>query len=504
MLLSNSRKFRGGVGFQGSDPRPTLLVFGNSLAGQANIVLAANTTTTTANALAGSTSLTVVSSAAFTAGDKVAIQLYTGEIFKTTIASVPDGTHLTLTDKLPNYVRGDVGQSVQRYTTDKPSGIRRQGGTIAAAMSLLGNPVNIVQGYGYGGGLGKDMPADLALCLRRVRPQYVYLQLFENDIGAGAPLADMQALARAAVDMCVKSGARPMVATPFPSTSYNSDPKVAVYDALKTYILTSLLALYPTMIPINCSEAWVDPAAPTRRNPLTAVSADGIHPKQAKWPYVGSVIAPQIAPALQADGVLMIDPSKWSDMALTLNALMTGTGGTKAGAGAPTGNAPDGWTFTAEAGVTLALSKTGEGYQRMDYSVAGASNISSTRALFSQSKTLAINMSGGQMVKGFVLARLNSLANISMFYPAITFSGGEVYSGHQDADDMTDTVLPGNVIMRETAPLEVPLGTTTAFFEVALRPLTLGSPSGVSASIDIIAAGIIPAEQPVRGGIVLP
>jgi hypothetical protein len=60
------------------------------------------TTELTADAVAGDTSLTLMSSVRMVAADRVSVMLDNGDTFLTTIASVPDATHVVLSDPLPN------------------------------------------------------------------------------------------------------------------------------------------------------------------------------------------------------------------------------------------------------------------------------------------------------------------------------------------------------------------------------------------------------------------
>lgn len=63
------------------------------------------TTTVTAAALAGATSIEVASTAGMTAADRISVMTTDGDTFRTTIATVTDATHLALT----NALTGNVG-----------------------------------------------------------------------------------------------------------------------------------------------------------------------------------------------------------------------------------------------------------------------------------------------------------------------------------------------------------------------------------------------------------
>lgn len=473
------------------DNRREFLVFGNSLASQASGTIESGTTTTSAETASGGTSLTVSSSASFSTSNKLAVALYTGEVFKTTVAAVPDGTHITLADELPGLVRS--GAYVQKYATPEPINIRQRYGMVAAALEQSNLPVNLIQSYSWGGGLGADMMGDLAVWLAATRPWGVYLHLFENDIVGGASLSTLQDLADEAAGLCVAVGAKPFMATPVPSNSYTAGAMVGIVDDLRDYIL-AMPGTFPTLVPINVSDAWVDETAPTLRKPLTSVSTDGIHPKAEKWEYVGTVIAPQIASALPAALTL----GEISNLAVNANALLTGTGGSVGGAGSMTGSMADGWTVTADAGVAGTLSRSGDGYQRIEFAVAGASNISTTRLRVSRVISITEDMAG-TMLRALTRIKINALTNFSITYNELTFSTGEIYAGRQDGGSANDAALTGLTLHFESPPLVIPAGATSVTLTQYFRPLTLTTPSGVAADVEILAMGAIPGWQPVTG-----
>ena len=60
------------------------------------------TTTTTAAAVAGATTLPLTSSLGFAISDAISIMLSDGTTFRTTVATVPDNTSITINTALPN------------------------------------------------------------------------------------------------------------------------------------------------------------------------------------------------------------------------------------------------------------------------------------------------------------------------------------------------------------------------------------------------------------------
>lgn len=68
------------------------------------------TTTVTAAAVAGATSIEVASTAGMTAADRISVMLESADTFRTTIQTVTDATHLEIANALPGHV--GVGKMV--------------------------------------------------------------------------------------------------------------------------------------------------------------------------------------------------------------------------------------------------------------------------------------------------------------------------------------------------------------------------------------------------------
>lgn len=62
------------------------------------------TTTVTAAAIAGATTLEVASTAGMTAADRISVMLESADTFRTTIQTVTDATHLEIATALPGHV----------------------------------------------------------------------------------------------------------------------------------------------------------------------------------------------------------------------------------------------------------------------------------------------------------------------------------------------------------------------------------------------------------------
>jgi hypothetical protein len=114
------------------------------------------TNTAMSSAIAGATSITVTSSAGFTAGDRIVVSAgsFTGSgvefgpIEFNTVASIPDGTHINVKTPLAyNYsgfgLAGAANLKVYKVPANQPRNIKIFGGTIQPSASFTGPYLNI-------------------------------------------------------------------------------------------------------------------------------------------------------------------------------------------------------------------------------------------------------------------------------------------------------------------------------------------------------------------------
>jgi hypothetical protein len=470
--------------------RPRLLVCGNSIAAQSAALFTGTTALSAADVRSGATSLTALSAQTISAGAKIAYVTYTGEWEINTVASaVTASTTIPLTNPTKKLIRSSSTFTV--YATAWFSNIRQNLGMISTANAMCGGAAEIVYpGYGYGSSTIQQICADLPTLLRRTRPHYVALHLLENNVATGESWDSvLKPWLHRAVEECLRFGATPIVFSCVPSNSVNDAAKSAVWDAQAAYINGGALkAAYPQCRTVDVSTPWLDTSFPTQRRPLSSIASDGIHPDTTKRFYVGTFVYPEL---------LSILPTALENRALSCfnaNPTLTGTGGSGSGAGW-SGSVATSYTATAEAGVTAVGSKNTDGSQKLVMSIAGASNISTTRLLFTCANyTIPNNFGLGMAVRFFAKIRVNSATNISLIYPTLTFSGGEVHSiGQNETDNSTDTEMQGRILVLESTSVPVPDGATTMSLALLIRPQTIGSPSGVAADIDIIEMGVEPA-----------
>ncbi len=478
-----------GVAGESRGLRPRLLVCGNSIASQSAPQFTGTTALSAAEVRSGATSITALSAQTISAGAKIVYLTYTGEWETNTVASaVTAATTIPLTNPTKKLIRASSTFTV--YATAGFSNIRQNLGMVSVANAMCGGAAEIIYpGYGYGSSTIQQICADLPTLLSRTQPHFVALHLLENNVATGESWDSvLKPWLHRAVEECLRFGATPLVFSCVPSNSVNDAAKSAVWDAQSTYINGGgLRANYPQCVTFDASTPWLDTSFATQRRPLASVSSDGIHPDSTKRFYVGSLFAAAWADALPPA------PADRALSCLNANPTLTGTGGSSSGAGW-SGSVATSYTATAEAGVTAVGSKNADGSQKLVMSVAGASNISTTRLLLTCANyTVPSNFGAGMAVRFYVKLRVNSATNVSLIYPSLTFSGGEVHSvGQNEADNSTDTAMQGRVLVLESTAVPVPDGATTMSLALLVRPQTLGSPSGVAADIDVIEMGVEP------------
>lgn len=472
--------------------KPRALIFGCSIAAQSGIAFA-GLNNAGPDQRSGTATFTASAVQTLAQGAKVAFCTYTGEVETNTIASaVSASTSMPLTVPTKRLIRASAAGTWSSYTTDQPSGIRQGIGLVTGALAFLGWPADVINPtYGYGGATLQQLVQDLPAYLARTRPEVVFLHLLENSIPVDDWTTVIKPLLGNAIRQCRKFGAVPFVFSSVPSTTFNTAGICTTFDQQNAYINGGgLLADFPYAVPVDVSNPWLDRAqlVNNKRQPIAGISSDGIHPDGNTRYTVAAYVAPQIAPYLPAGSNAAGTPG-----ALNANPAMTGTTGTLSNA---TGTVATSYSLTGEAGVTAVGSKNADGSQKVVMSVAGASNLGTTRTLFNNTAlTLPINFGPTSALRARVKVRVNSQANMSLIQPQIVFSGGETHSvGQNETNWVIDPAIVGQVLTLESAPVPVPNGATTAQLQLLLRPQTLGSPSGVTLDVDVISFELEPSS----------
>ena len=460
--------------------RPRFLVFGNSLQAINNTVLSGSTTTTSAEAKAGATVISVAAIGTIADGDKIAVAYYDGTILHTTVSGAPSGNNITLPTPLEKLVRS--GANVLKYTGVLPTNVRRNGGPVYLGMAMLGMPVQFIQGYGYGGGTMPELVQDLPRVLEATKPKYAHLILPENSMALGSD--ELIRLLKVALRICAGHGVIALVNTCYPSDSYTAGAQAASYDAYNAYVRSQMLVDYPLSKCIDVGDQWLDTARPTLRAPLAGWT-DGVHPTATKYAVIGTYYKEQFA-------LLNINDVDMAINSITTNPYLAGTGGTQSGLQGGS-ISPSGYTITAQPGVNAATSVGPNGGLRIVMSVPGTSDITTTVLTMRMRLTMGSSAaSGDQAMSGFVKLIITDLTGISMIYPYITYAASSLtYTCGQDAVYTGYAYLYGETVQLEAPALPIPTGDTYCDLYLYIRPQT-GLSNGVSVDVEVLSAGLFP------------
>lgn len=388
---------------------------------------------------------------------------------------------VTITDPLPESLLSNNPVHYQAAAVATPTNRHIKTSLWVGANAELGGVVEILPGYSFTGAQQPAMLPALARQLRLYRPKYIALNLAENDINGNVPLPRIIELSRQAVRSCINAGATPLVCSSVPAVQF-SDSRAALVDGYLAWV-QQLGNEFPGAVGVDLTTPWRDPALPGYQ-PLAGYT-DGIHPSPARW---HTTAQPFVSVLRRLEG----ERATLSDLALTYWD-MSGTGGTATGLQAGS-VVPTGWAISAEGGVTALTTKTVRDTARIQYSVPGASNASTTRLFMRQLNVPIADSYVGKYLTAFVKARFDQIANLSMAVVTLTFNSGESVNWGNFNLQATDPALVGKTLVMETPAFRVPINATTFTLEVALRPLNLSSPSGVSADITVESAGLLPAS----------
>lgn len=460
--------------------RPRIGVFGNSIAAQSTTSYPPVTTTTAAAAKAGDTTITLTSVTGFVDATKIGIQAYDGTVMKVVQNGVAAGSIITLAAPLQKAVRS--GAAVNIYDTQEPSLLRNAYGIMSTAVTLLGGRVEpVVNGYGWGGASARSMLIDLPNYLKTVRPRYVVLHLFENDITTQT-LEALQSMARRAAAICISNGVVPIFVPIIPSTNYTGSAVCAIYDGLVRYITATLPSIYPQVKSVDLSTLWLDTTQPTNRYPLEGWT-DGIHPNLNKQYTIAATAAPLLAAIIPEINYSIADYS------IINNPTLAGSGGTVNGGGTKSGVAADNWTCTTNTGATTVNSKNADGTQKIVFTNANSTE-TTQNFQFEQTFTLDAGSNLAQTVKAYMKLRINSKSNINYHTLYIIFSGGETDAfGVGTTAALSTSDSTGVILTLETLGVKVPAGSTTVLLRYSANVVIGGV--AVAMDLDIIEAGIL-------------
>lgn len=261
----------------GSGGRPTVLIFGCSIAGLQQRRMAGGTTNLAyPDSPAGSTTLTLGDATGFTSGSKIAVELGGRQPFFTTQVGAPVGNVITIADRLPMHATA-YNCYVFKYTTDRPQYVRMGQSYITQALQLLGMPVEILNGYGEIGATSEQIVPHLPMYLNKFNPNYCMLFITENDLSNGLSETNLIRRINAAVQMCINNGTIPIVFSSVPANVYSAASGLVPKVLTVLNYIKNISAYYPQAIGVDSTTLWTDNTYPTNVFPIAGWT-DGIHP----------------------------------------------------------------------------------------------------------------------------------------------------------------------------------------------------------------------------------
>lgn len=486
-----NNKITGGKGVNlPPNKRPRLLPFGNSISQQACSVILTTTTTVASEHKAGVTDITVTSAAALSIGNKIALALYSARIWTTTITNVA-GNVVTIAEQTPALLR--LGAIVNKYTLDYPI-VNMGYGIINAGVALLGGPVEVVPGYGYGGALCVEMINDLVKYLDYYRPQYCAMHLWENDltsaVGAGTPLAQLLSFGRWAARECLDRDCVPILFSAVPRTSLPAS-RAADFDAILDYCLNQLSIDVPGAIGADASTLWLDTSNASFPRSPTSGWTDGVHPVVAKLFEVGRLAAKPVFSRILPAHSSMLDYV----LSHRETAALIGTGGTNINF---TGGsiAPTNCTIQrlGTNGAIATSTRNADGSLKIVGSWPNAASRTGDQIIIKQTFTYPTAWAaGGQYIKCFAKFRSNALVGMSQVMIDATINTGEEYSGPNSVNCSESYPTDGTTMMIETPAFRLPIASVSVVIAFQLRPDDASSPANAAIDVDLIEFGALPA-----------
>lgn len=474
------------VASYGAAGRPVLLGYGNSVAQNQRLEIAACKTTVLTNTRAGVTVIPVANDlttdVAVIPGANLVVTTYSDSWFTAKVVSKTSNS-ITIDRKIPRALAAGKGLTI--YPTNRPTNIRTTGNLIGCWNALNGTPFELCPNYSYSGAQSWEMLPDFAPWLNFHRPAYVMLQLFENDIPASRTFAQMKQALTSYLSICSSAGVIPIVVMSYPSSGITGSTRASQYDQLANYI-TSLSG---NVIGVDPGNAWLDKVNTTDRVPLAGWT-DGVHLNANFYWRAAAVLQGVLNNKL----LLPIIPK--SNIAFDYLPT-TGTGGSVNGDTTPTGVFAAGFEAGLfGAGTTLVGSKTSDDYQRLVYTIPGAANNGATVFYYSTLSRSLSFASGGQPFKASCEISLSTKSTkAGTMWIQVDFNTGESYSGHIVTPSFDDPTVAGKTITLETPTVVVPEGAASYTLALYCFPTSAGSPSGVFVDIIIKSFALLPASS---------
>jgi hypothetical protein len=468
---------------------PTLLPVGNSIAGQdCRVVTSYTTAIVPGEVRPGAPTIQLVSGGvaalSLVENDTIAVAGCNQQplFFRVTGIS---GEVLTLDNRVPLLLRSSAGVSKVTLPTKFPNNHRSAQGVITQANNLSGGPVTILPGYGHGGSLLDQILPVLPELLNFYNPTYIYFAALENDIGAATSTDLAEKLIREiryASTLCLQYGSVPIWNACLPSNSIDNAVKSAVYDRVNSYI-SQINSNIRGAKSLNFGRFYLNTLNPNTRQPLVGYT-DGVHPHSFRRVEMAKTILSDFQ-EIVGTGTYGIDRPL-----LGSNVMLTGTGGTASGL--VSGSiVPTGFFVTAQAGVTCLATRSGDSSYRIEATIPGASNVSTTQLLITHAIPMPASYTSGTYVRAVAKLRVKKLKGVSILQLSALVGSGAISSAGNSATDLyADYTLEDSVLLLESVAIPVRDPTaTTLNINLSMRPMTLGSPSGVEALFDIVEYG---------------
>lgn len=476
--------------------QPLVAIFGNSIASQAVPTLAAVNLTGSADTAAGATVLPVSGTVTAAQGAIVDVRSYDSSTESYTLASDhAAATALTLSAPLRKMVRASANYAVRVTPTVNTLRTYAGIGSIIVAQ-LSGRAAVASEGYGWGGSKIRQMLFDLPAFLDRVTTSFILLHLLENDVQVSSTSAESDiACLKQAVELVMKRGITPIVASPVPSDFYVGLNALAKFDAFTAYIngagAGTLSSEYPGALALDCSSPWLLSTATARKPDPSILVTDGIHPAESDRAKA-AMLAVGAPASARLRTVFASFTGGQTQVATAVNPnpkLELTSGGNKTGAGTLVGLVPDGVTIAVPTGVTATFSIAQDGACQLTLSVAGTADVTAHRVDIKQAITVPAGLQPSSRWLAFNDVTVIAASGYSMLYSQLAFSTGEVHAGFQSAWlERGAASVAGRVLRLETPPVAHP-GAATATVSLVARPITGQVNSSVTLKLLSMCAG---------------